>query len=295
MTNTSRTVLFFGTDAFSVSALQHLIDAGYTIGAVITKPDTRSGRGQKLTPPAVKVIADAHAIPVWQPVRLDEIIDKIKAFENPVGVLSSFGRIIPQAIIDLFTPGIINVHPSLLPKYRGPSPIETAIVNGDQETGVSIMLLSAKMDAGPVYAQSTFPLIGTETQPLLYEQLADRGSALLIQHLPAILDGSLQPTPQDETAATYTSLLRKEAAGVDPLTMSAEQLSRTIRAFLVFPKTKLTLLGQLVTVTAGHVSTERTSLLDVTCADGQFLVIDELIAPSGRRMSGTAFINGYTA
>lgn len=293
MTSTSKTILFFGTDSFSVSALRHLIDADYTIGAVITKPDTRSGRGQKLTPPAVKVLAEQHTIPVWQPTKLDEIIDDITQFDQPVGVLSSFGRIVPQRIIDLFTPGIINVHPSLLPRYRGPSPIETAILNGDGETGVSIMLLSAKMDAGPVYAQETYPLTGTETQRDLYEHLAELGSSLLIKHLPQILDGSLQPQKQNEAAATYTHLLKKEDAITDPSTQTAEHIARAVRAYSVFPKTKLTLSGQLVTITAAHVSPTRTSLLDVTCADGQFLVIDELIGPSGRRMNGQAFLNGY--
>jgi methionyl-tRNA formyltransferase len=292
MTHTSKTILFFGTDSFSVSALRHLINAGYTIGAVITKPDTRSGRGQKLTPPAVKVLAEQHAIPVWQPTKLDDIINDITAFDQPIGVLSSFGRIVPQRIIDLFSPGIINVHPSLLPKYRGPSPIETAIVNGDTETGVSIMLLSAAMDAGPVYAQATYSLDGTETQATLYERLADLGSSLLIQHLPRIIDGSLQPRAQDDAGATYTSLLKKEDARVDPTTVTAEQLARMIRAYHVFPKTKLTLSGQLLTITAAHASPVRTSLLDVTCKEG-FLVVDELIGPSGRRMDGHAFLNGY--
>ncbi len=292
MTNTSKTIVFFGTDAFSVSALRHLIDAGYSIGAVITKPDTRSGRGQQLTAPAVKTLALEHNLTVLQPTRLDEITEPIQALGDVIGVLSSFGRIIPQRIIDLFTPGIVNVHPSLLPQYRGPSPIETAIVNGDTETGVSIMLLTAEMDAGPVYVQSPYALNGTETQTELYQHLADLGSSLLIQQLPRIIDGSLVPQPQTGEA-TYTSLLQKSDALVDPLTIDAAQLARRVRAYLTFPKTKLTLSGQLVTVTVAHASEEPTGVLDVRCADGQYLAIDELIAPSGRRMDAAAFLNGY--
>lgn len=294
MTHTSKTIIFFGTDAFSVSALRHLIDAGYTIGAVVTKPDSRSGRGQQLTAPAVKALALEHDIPVWQPSRLSDITDDIRALGDVVGVLSSFGRIIPQETIDLFTPGIINIHPSLLPTYRGPSPIETAILNGDSQTGVSIMLLTAAMDAGPVYVQKTYPLNGSETQADLYETLADLGSRLLITSLPAILDGSLQPTEQQGTP-TYTQLLQKADALADPTALTADQLARKVRAHGLFPKTKLTLLGQLVTVTAVHVSAERTSLLDVTCADQSYVVIDELIGPSGRRMSGQDFLNGYSS
>lgn len=294
MTKTSKTIIFFGTDSFSVSALRHLIDAGYSIGAVVTKPDSRSGRGQKLTPPAVKQLAAEHGIPVLQPTRLLDLTDELRQFESPVGVLSSYGRIVPQAIIDLFTPGIINVHPSLLPQYRGPSPIETALLNGDTQTGVSIMLLSADMDAGPLYAQATYPLTGTETQPVLYELLADFGSSLLIQHLPRIIDGTLEPTPQ-EGEPTYTQLLTKDTALPDPLSFTADELARKVRAHLTFPKTKLAIHGQLVTVTVAHASDVRTSPLDVTCKGDTHLVIDELIGPSGRRMSGQDFLNGYGA
>lgn len=294
MTNTSKTIVFFGTDTFSVSALRHLVDAGYSVGAVVTKPDSRSGRGQKLTPPAVKVLAEEHHIPVWQPTRLSDIINDIKALDDPIGVLSSFGRIVPQEIIDLFTPGIVNIHPSMLPKYRGPSPIEAAILNGDTETGVSIMLLNAEMDAGPIYAQSSYALNGTETQPELYEILADHGSSLLIQNLPRIMDGSHQPTPQ-QGEASYSHLLQKADATPNPADHTAETLARKVRAHILFPKTKLTLMGQLVTVTVAHASDVRTSLLDVSCKDESYLVIDELIGPSGRRMSGQDFLNGYSA
>ena len=167
----SKIILFFGTDLFSAATLGSLIEAEYTIGAVITKPDSKSGRGQKLTKPLVAQIAEAHGIPVWQPIKLLDISNDITALNTAsnevVGVLSSFGRIVPQSIIDLFPLGIINIHPSLLPLYRGPSPIETAIENGDQQTGVSIMKLSAEMDAGPIYAQQVYVLDGTETQPYL--------------------------------------------------------------------------------------------------------------------------------
>src|SRR5690606_15931966 len=158
--------------------------------------------------PAVKRIAEAQDIPVWQPIRLLPDDPHWNDVRDNVGVLSSYGKIIPQAIIDLFKPGIINIHPSLLPKYRGPSPIESAIANGDTETGVSIMLLTAEMDAGPIYVQQSYPLDGTETQPELYERLAVFGSQLLVETLPRILDGSLVAEPQTGTAS-YSKLLTK--------------------------------------------------------------------------------------
>ncbi|MDB5159874.1 MAG: Methionyl-tRNA formyltransferase [Candidatus Saccharibacteria bacterium] len=293
----SKTVIFFGTDTFSAAALRSLIGAEYTIGAVITKPDSKSGRGQRLSAPLVKQIAEAHDIPVWQPAKLIDVIDDIKAINNVsevIGVLSSYGKIIPQAIIDLFTPGIINIHPSLLPLYRGPSPIETAIANGDTQTGVSIMKLSAEMDAGPVYAQEIYALDGTETAPQLYEELSALGGHMLIETLPSIIEGNLLPSPQSN-AAVYCYLLKKEDAFLNPAEITAVEAERRVRAYLAFPKTKLTLLDQPVIITKAHVSSEQTSALDIAFKGGQFLSIDELIGPSGRSMSGSAFLNGYKA
>jgi len=293
----SKTIIFFGTDRFSAAALTSLIEAGYNVAAVVTKLDSRSGRGQQLTKPLVKEIAEQSNIPVWQPTKLKDIIPDIEALKAPtselVGVLSSFGRIIPQAIIDLFTPGIINIHPSLLPLYRGPSPIESAIQNGDSQTGVSIMLLTAEMDAGPVYAQQTYILDGTETQPFLYETLANLGGRMLIETLPEILEGNLLPTPQQDDAI-YCHLLSKEDAVLHPMAITAVEAERNVRAHLDFPKTKLTIHGQLVIVTKAHVSNE-SGPAAVPFKAGQFLVIDELIGPSGKRMSGAAFENGYAA
>lgn len=292
--NTSKTVIFFGTDSFSAPALLALIDHGYTIGAVITKPDSKQGRGQQLTAPIVKTIAEKNRIPVWQPQRITDIIHNIKALGPVVGVLSSYGKIIPQSIIDLFDPGIINIHPSLLPKYRGPSPIESAIVNGDKETGVTIMQLEAGMDSGPIYAQEIYPLSGNETQPELYDRLALFGTELLIKTLPKILSGEIRPSAQTGQAV-YCHLLRKEDALVDVSQLTAVEAERRIRAYLAFPKTKLVLNNHLVTITKAHVSPSRTSSLDVMCKDGQFLVIDQLIGPTGRAMSGKDFLNGYAA
>jgi len=293
----SKTIIFFGTDHFSAAALRSLIEADYNVAAVVTKLDSRSGRGQQLTKPLVKQIAEEHGIAVWQPTKLKDLIPQIEALETPtselVGVLSSFGRIIPQAIIDHFTPGIINIHPSLLPKYRGPSPIESAIENGDAHTGVSIMQLTAEMDAGPVYAQQLYTLDGTETQPQLYDTLAELGGRMLIETLPEILEGNLVATPQQDDAI-YCHLLSKEDALLHPQAITAVEAERKVRAHLDFPKTKLTIHGQLVIVTKAHVA-DAFEGLAIPFKAGQFLVIDELIGPSGKRMSGAAFNNGYAA
>jgi methionyl-tRNA formyltransferase len=295
MNNMSKTILFFGTEDFSLTALRGLVEAGYHIAAVITKPDSKRGRDQKLTPPSVKMFALEHAIPVWQPVKLTDVTTDIKSLGNVAGVLVSYGKIIPQSIIDLFTPGIINVHPSLLPLYRGPSPIESAIKNGDTHTGITIMQLAAGMDSGPVYAHILHPLTGTETRPQLYKTLAAAGTATLLAVLPAILDGSLQAVPQNEDEATYCKLLDKKDAWLQPDTLTAAQAERLVRAHLDFPKTKITILGHDIIITKAHVSVESKTPLDIICQDGASLSVDELIAPSGRHMSVQAFLNGYAA
>lgn len=300
MTHTSKTILFFGTDDFSAVSLHELIERGFRIGAVITKPDSRKGRGRELQAPLVKQIADEHGIDVWQPEKMSEITKKIKALteengEKPAGVLVSYGKIIPQSIINLFEPGIINVHPSLLPKYRGPSPVESAILNGDMETGVSIMQLSSDMDAGPVYKQVVFRLNDTETTPDLEQKLAALGAQELVTILPSILNGSLLPAEQHHSVATYCRLLKKEDGILKSETLTAEQAERRVRAFIAYPKTKVTITDHPVIITKAHVQSFGSTVLDIECRDGQFLSVDELIGPSGKAMNAKAFLNGYAA
>jgi len=293
MTHTSKTIVFFGTDEFSAASLRELIAKGFTIGAVVTKPDSRKGRGRELAKPIVKEIAEANNIPVWQPLDVRAIAEHVEKLNNPIGVLVSYGKIIPQSIIDLFSPGIINVHPSLLPLYRGPSPIESAILHGDTETGVTIMQLSAGMDAGPIYSQITVPLIDVETAPDLEVQLGELGAQELSLTLPAIMNGTVQPTPQNDELATYCKLLSKDESMLDTAKLSAEQAERHVRAYLAFPKTKTTIAGHTIVITKAHVSNAALSPLDIECVDGRFLSIEELIGPSGKAMNAQGFINGY--
>lgn len=295
MTNTSKTIVFFGTDEFSAVSLRELIAKGFTIGAVVTKPDSRKGRGRELSKSVVKEIAEANTIPVLQPLKVTEITNEIKKLDDPIGVLVSYGKIIPQSVIELFTPGIINVHPSLLPLYRGPSPIESAILNGDTETGVTIMQLSAAMDAGPMYKQVLYQLNDTETAPELELALAELGAQELTQALPSIINGALQPVPQNDDLATYCKLLSKENSLLDTKNLTAEQAERQVRAYLAFPKTKAIIEGHQIVITKAHLSNESISPLDLKCSDNRYLSVDELIGPSGKPMDAKAFINGYLA
>ncbi len=296
--STSKTIVFFGTDDFSAASLRALIARGFSIAAVITKPDSQKGRGRKVQQSIVKEIAQAHNIPVWQPTRMSDVTDDLIALsasldEAPIGVLVSYGKIIPQSIIDIFEPGIINVHPSLLPLYRGPSPIETAILNGDTQTGVTIMQLSAAMDAGPIYSQTVHVLSGNETAPELETTLAQRGAEQLCETLPAIIDSTLLPVAQNNDAATYCQLLNKENSQLNTETLTATEAERQVRAYLAFPKTKTTIAGHAVVITKAHVTETIETPLDITCANDTYLRIDELVGPSGKTMTAAAFLNGY--
>ncbi|HSW91000.1 MAG TPA: methionyl-tRNA formyltransferase [Candidatus Saccharimonadales bacterium] len=287
-------IVFFGTEEHSLIALRGLVDAGLPIAAVVTKPDAAKGRGKKLTPPAVKVYADAHSIAVWQPTRLKEITEDIKKLDNPIGVLVSYGKIIPKKTLEVFTPGIINVHPWLLPKYRGPSPIESAIVNRDNKTGVTIMRLISAMDAGPIYQQVPYVLDFTETKPELYNTLFTLGTHLLISKLPAIVSGELQPMPQDDNNATYCALLSKEDGDLDLTTLTPGEAEARVRGYLGYPRTRVTIGNHTIIITKAHgVMTQKTPL-DLMCANGAFLSIDELIAPSGKTISAAEFLRGYS-
>jgi len=294
MTNTSHKIVFFGTEDFSATFLSALIDAGYFVAAVVTKPDSKKGRGQHMSEPLIKTIAKTHGINVWQPEKLSDIAEQIVSIGSVAGVLVSYGKIIPESIIDLFTPGIINVHPSLLPRYRGPSPIESAILNGDSETGVSIMQLVKAMDAGPVYSQVALPLVGTETKPELYEKLGKIGVTELLKVLPPILNEDMRPTPQDNTKATYCSLLMKQDGLLDPLQQSSVEAERKIRAFIGYPRTRLPVEGTPFIITKAHSAPTPSSQLDQKFTDGNYLVIDELITPtSGKSLTTEAFLRGY--
>lgn len=297
-------IIFFGTEEFSAASLHALIAAGYPVLAVVTKPDSIQGRGQTLVPPTVKKIAEAHDIPVWQPNKVSEIIDFVKALQPVAGVLVSYGKIVPQSVIDLFTPGIINVHPSKLPIYRGPSPIESAILNGDNETGVSIMQLSAAMDAGPVYTFAPYKLTGKETQINLYDALSSFGAETLMAALPSILDGSLAPVPQNEAAVTYCQLIKKSAGTIN-WDKPAMQIEREIRAYNNWPRSRTTVGGKDVIITQASVISpdhkKAPGTLEITeephgviVHTGEDAISIERIKPADKKeMPIQAFLTGY--
>lgn len=299
----SNPLVFFGTEDFSTTILSRLIASGYTIKAVVTKADSVRGRGRKLTPPGIKQVALDCGIPVIQPVKLSEHISELTNLNCQHAVLVAYGKIIPGSVLDIFPGGIINVHPSLLPRYRGSSPIESAILHGDERTGVTLMKLVEAMDAGPIYAQTEYPLTGRESRPELYDILASAGSSLLIDRLPGILEGNVSPQPQNDADATYCQLIKKDDGRID-WNQPAAQIERTIRAYLGWPGSRMQVFGADITILEAEVDPLEITIGKAEVIDGKFLVgasdqrslSIKKLRPSGRSSMDIAdFLRGLKA
>lgn len=306
MRQTSKKVIFFGNERLATGVstnaptLRALIDNGYDIAAVIASDSPQLSRKNRSL--EVKTLAEEHNIPVLLPHRLSEIESQIRDLKPEIGVLVAFGKIVPQKIIDLFPRGIVNIHPSLLPLHRGPTPIESVILNGDKVTGVSIMQLVKSMDAGPVFAQVTIQLEGNEDKVDLAEKLLEAGKDLLLKCLPQILDGKLEPTAQDSSQATYDTLIGKDDGVID-WRKPASQLEREIRAYATWPKSRTTLANTPVIVTEAHVVSADTKHqpgeiilskkeLMIAC-DQNLLSIDHLKPEGKSEMPAISFLAGY--
>lgn len=239
--------IFAGTPEFALPYLKGLLDSpDFDVLGVITQPDKPSGRKQELTPSPVKILAQESGLKVFQPEKLrkDEAIAvELAALQPDLLIVVAYGQIIPQAILDLFPKGCINVHPSLLPKYRGASPIQNTILNGDKTTGVSIMLMDAQMDHGPILAQSSAALTGEETNESLHQKLAESGVPLLIQTIKDYLAEKITPQPQNEAEATYCQTITKEDGRI-AWQDEAVKIKNKIYAFYPWPATWTILNGQ---------------------------------------------------
>lgn len=298
-------LVFFGNERLATGvttttpALQALVAAGYQIAAVVVS-QSDPAQSRKARTLEIAATAEQLGIPVLAPAKLVNIKDTLESVDAQAGILVAFGKLVPQEIINMFPRGIINIHPSLLPKRRGSTPIENAILYGEKETGVSLMQLAAKMDAGPVYAQEVLPIQGNETKQELADLLLNTGKDLLIKYLPDILQGNLKPNPQDDLDATYNKEIRKDVGEIDA-TKPAGQLEREIRAYAGWPRSRIILGTTEVIVTKAHVADVQGTpgtlwlqdkQLGIHCAEGT-LVIDALIPPGKREMSAGAFSAGY--
>lgn len=259
MPTTKPRIIFAGTPDFAVAPLAALIAARCNIVAVYTRPDRPAGRGRKLTPSPVKQTALAAGIAVLQPTSLKEeqAAQTLRGFDAHLMVVAAYGLLLPPAALDATRLGCVNIHASILPRWRGAAPIQRAILAGDTQTGISIMRMEAGLDTGPVYLVRACAITANETGGSLHERLAALGADALMAAMPGILDGSLTPDPQDDRLATYARKLSKDEARID-WTRSAVDIERQVRAFDPWPIAQTGLGGEVVRVWAAHALTETT-------------------------------------
>lgn len=230
--------VFFGTPDVSVVTLEKLSQAGYIPSAIVTSPDRPSGRGNKITPPPVKTWALDHTIELLQPEKIDiEFMEKLSSYKADLFVVIAYGKILPEDLITMPKYGTINIHYSLLPRWRGASPIEAAILAGDEETGISIQKMVYKLDAGPIIAEERVSIGGDETAPELRARLAVLGADLLASIFPSLFDSSLKTTQQDETLATKCGKFTKESGLLDFEKEDSHTLYLKYRAYKHWPRT----------------------------------------------------------
>lgn len=303
-TSGSKRLVFFGNERIATGVdtdaphLRMLIEEGYQITAVVAKHEPARSRKARML--EVQAVADMHHIPVLTPNKLADIKSELLGMDAEAGILIAYGKIIPESIIGLFPKGIINIHPSLLPLHRGPTPVESVILHNDVKTGVSIMALAKEMDAGPIYAQSELELMGNETKQELADILSDIGVSMLREVLPGILDGSVVALPQDHSCATYGRLVTKEDGRLD-WDKSAAELEREIRAYAGWPGSTTELAGKHVVITDSVVSNiegeagcvvANNKELHICCNRGSLQILR--LKPAGKQeMTAQAFLAGH--
>lgn len=288
-------VVFFGTPQFAVPSLEQLIRSTHEVVGVVTQPDRPRGRGQKVTDAPVKLTAVQHGLPVFQPARLRdaEVIDTLTRWAPDLGVVAAYGKILPENVLDLPRLGMINVHASLLPRYRGAAPVHRAVIDGMTETGVTIMRMVPALDAGGMFAKVTRPIGPDETSDVVERDLATLGASLLIEVIDDLAAGRAVEELQDHTQSTYAPKITKEEGLID-WTQSATAIHNRVRGLYPWPHAFTYLNGERLIVMRSHVSPEPTSAAAGTIVDassgaiqvatgyGERLVIDE-VQPEGRR------------
>ncbi|MEO6888982.1 MAG: methionyl-tRNA formyltransferase [Ktedonobacteraceae bacterium] len=312
-------IIYMGTPQFAVPALEGLIQGaapgavlpgGYEIATVITRIDKPVGRGQEIVYSPVKQTALAHGIPVWQPgsLKKPEHIAALAAYHADLYIVAAFGQILPQAVLDQPHYGTLNIHASLLPRYRGVSPISEAILQGDSETGVTIMLLDAGVDTGPLLLKHSIPIAPDDTTRSLTSKLATAGREALLEALPPWIAGKIMPEPQDEQQSTHTHMLRKED-GLLQWERPAAVLARMVRAYDPWPGSYTYWQGKLLKISAAHaqalepdreVAAGTVSLreeagqqaLAIVTGAG-FLIVERLQLEGRKAMRAAEFARGY--
>lgn len=287
-------VLFLGTPSFAALPLRALAAAGHEVVGVVTQPDRAAGRSRSLQPPPVKVAALELGIPVLQPPTLKDaaVVQQLRDLHFEVGVVAAYGEILRRNVLDIPPLGYLNVHPSLLPLYRGPTPVTAAILAGDELTGVSIIRLVRAMDAGPIIAQATVSLDRDARAGALTDELFTIGSQLLVGALPLYARGEIAPQPQDESQATYCKLLTREDGRID-WSLPALVIERAVRAYDPWPGAWTTWQGQQLKIGAARVDAEWSGDVapgtvvdgsDLRIATGSGALVIAELQPAGKRM-----------
>lgn len=299
-------IVFAGTPMFAVPALQALARSGNQLLAAYTQPDRPAGRGRQLTGSPVKLAAQEFGLPICQPLSLKPQLEqeRMRAWKPDLMVVVAYGLILPQAVLDIPRLGCLNMHASLLPRWRGAAPIQRAILSGDDRTGVSLMQMDAGLDTGPVYACAETEIRRGETSGHLHDRLAQLGADTLLQHLPAIAAGRLQPLPQDEYGVTYAAKLTKAEARID-WSLDAVSLEHRILGLNPWPMAETTLQGQMLRIwqahavsrsaqsgTPGMVVAASSEGIDVLTGNG-FLRLTVLQKAGGRPLPADQFLRGF--
>ncbi|MEK7576521.1 MAG: methionyl-tRNA formyltransferase [Patescibacteria group bacterium] len=300
-------ILFFGTPEFASPSLSALVENGYKIVGIVTMPDEPAGRNQTLTPPPIKILAESLGLPIFQPKKLEKEMWLNSMPEADIFVLVAYGKILPSWLLELPRFGTINIHPSLLPKFRGPSPIQNALLAGEKTTGVSIMLMDKDIDHGPILALQQIPIDNTDTIISLSEKLAYIGAKILCQTIPEWTSHSLKPIAQDHSKATFTKIIKKEDGHIN-WSREAKQIINQLRAFAIWPKcwtilennsqkTRIIILNAHTTTRQSHTVTPGTSIINTNefliATNDYFIAIDKLQPENKKEMSASAFLQGY--
>ncbi len=302
---TTPRILFLGTPEFAVPALALLVERNYPLVGVVTQPDRPQGRGKILQPPPVKVLALAQGLPVLQPARVgsEAFLQTFRQLAPDLVVLAAYGQLLPRAIIERPPLTCLNIHPSLLPKYRGAAPINWAIINGEKKTGVTIMQMAEELDAGDIILQAETPIGTEETFDQLHDRLARWGAELLIRAIEMMVEGTANPVPQDRTAATYAPRLKKED-GLIQWSQDCQKIVNLIRglssvpgAYTFIDGKKLKILGAkaeaaTVNETPGTVISQKGKAMKLAAGGGYVHLLDVQLE-NKKRMAVENFLRGY--
>lgn len=299
-------IVFMGTPDFAVPCLEALLNAGHDVCGVFTQPDKPKGRKQTLTPPPVKIAAEAHNIPVYQPssVKTGEAFEILQKLSPELVVVVAYGKILPKEILELPKHGCINVHASLLPQLRGAAPIQWSILNGLKETGVTTMFMDVGLDTGDMLLKKKVNIGDNETCEELHDKLSTSGAELLIETIVELENGTLQRTKQNDDESSYASILTKELSPID-WTDSAQKIHNQVRGLYLWPSASTVFEGKKLKIHSSVIINDKKdkpagtviksdSALQVVCGDGCVLDLLEVQYEGGKRMKASDFLRGHS-